>query len=171
MSRESPLETSQQALLDILQLHRWLIRCKDELLTRKLEVVEDIKEGVLRTCLTRKLLDVINDKNIDHLIEVDEVGNLAILVRCLELRLELIHRDVQHLKLRMTLTHLVTYGLHDMSLTKTRITIDIQRVEGVVTRRYRDSHTRRASQTVTLTLDMVVEGIVRVELRIEHYAT
>lgn len=54
-----------------------------------------------------QLLDVVDDQHVDHLVEVDEVGNLAVLVGRLELRLELVHRDVQHLQLRVALAHLV----------------------------------------------------------------
>ena len=88
-------------------------------------MVEDIEKGILRTNLTRELLNIVDDKHIDSLVEVDKIGNLAILVRRLELSLEFIHRDVKNLQLWMTLTHLVTNSLHDMCFTQTRITINI----------------------------------------------
>ena len=119
LRRETPLKTSEKSLLDVLKLNGWLIRCEDELLARQLKVVEDVEEYILCTCLTRKLLDVVDNQYIDHLIEVDEVGNLTILVGCLELSLELVHRDIQHLQLGVALTHLVTDSLGDVCLTQT----------------------------------------------------
>ena len=116
----------------------------------------------MRSCLSCKLLDVVNDKHINHLIEVDKVGNLSILIRSLELCLKLIHRDIQHLKLGVTLANLMTYSLHNVCLTKSRVTIDIQWIEGIVTWRYGDSHTCRTSQAVTLSLDVIIKGVVRI---------
>ena len=88
-------------------------------------MVEDVEERILRTGLSRQLLDVVDDEHVDHLVEMDEVGDLAVLVGRLELGLELVHRDVQHLQFRMTLTHLVADRLHDVGLAQSRITIYI----------------------------------------------
>ena len=76
--------------------------------------LEDVEEDVLRTRLSGQLLDVVDDQHVDHLVEVDEIGDFAVLVGRLELRLKLVHRDVQHLQLRMALPHLVADGLHDV---------------------------------------------------------
>ena len=81
-------------------------------------MVEDVEERVLRTRLARQLLNVVDDQHVDHLVEVDEVGNLAVLVGRLELRLKLVHRDVQHLQFGMALPHLVADGLHDVGFAQ-----------------------------------------------------
>ena len=167
LGRQSPFETGQQSLLDVLQLDGRLVRREDQLLARQLQVVEDVEERVLRTGLSRQLLDVVDDQHVDHLVEVDEVGNLAVLVGRLELRLELVHRDVQHLQLRVALAHLVADRLHDVGLSQPRIPIYIKRIEGVVSRVHRYGHARRAGQPVALALDEGREREVRIQLRID----
>ena len=118
LGRESPFETRQQPLFDVLQLHGRLVRSEDQLLARQLEVVEDVEERVLRTRLARQLLNVVDDQHVDHLVEVDEIGDFAVLVGRLELRLKLVHRDVQHLQFGMALPHLVADGLHDVGFAQ-----------------------------------------------------
>lgn len=125
LRRESPLEAGEQALLDVLQLYGRLVRGEDQLLARQLEVVEDVEEGILRAGLSRQLLDVVDNQHVDHLVEVDEVGNLAVLVCRLELCLELVHRDVEHLQLGVALAHLVADRLHDVGLAESRVPVYI----------------------------------------------
>ena len=88
-------------------------------------MVEDVEERVLRSGLARQLLDVVDDEHVDHLVEMDEVGNLAVLVGRLELGLELVHRDVEHLQLGMAQADLMAYRLGDMGLSETGVTIYI----------------------------------------------
>ena len=53
LSRQTPLKASEQSLLNILKLYWWLIRDKNQLLARHLQVVEDVEEGVLSARLAR----------------------------------------------------------------------------------------------------------------------
>ena len=88
-------------------------------------MVEDVEEGILCARLSGQLLDIVDDQYIDHLVEVDEIGDLTTLVGSLELGLEFVHRNVEHIELRMALTNLVADGLYDVRLTQSRITIYI----------------------------------------------
>ena len=168
--RQSPLEAGKQSLLDVLKFHGGLVRGQHQLFSRHLQMAEDVEECVLRSGLARQLLYVVDKQHVDHLIEVDEVGDRAVLHCGLILRLKLVHRDVEHLQIGMTLTDFVTYGLYDVGFAQTRIAIYVQRVErGVVARVYCHRHAGRAGQTVAFTLDEVVERVARVELRVDDY--
>ena len=131
-------------------------------------MIEDVEEGVLRTRLAGKLLYIVDYQHVYHLIEVYEIGYLAVFVCRLELCLKLVHRYVEHLQLGVALSDLVAYGLHDMGLAQSRISIYIKRVESVAARRDGHGHAGRACQTVAFALDMVIEGVVGIELRVDE---
>ena len=62
-----------------------------QLFARQLQMVEDVEERILRARLPGQFLDVVDDQYVDHLVEMDEIGDFAVLVRGLELRLEFVH--------------------------------------------------------------------------------
>ena len=80
-------------------------------------LVKDIEESTLRTRLTRQLLNIIQNQDIDSLIIVNKGRNIVIYIRSLVLGLKFAHRHIQNMKLRKTLTNLVTDGVCDMCLT------------------------------------------------------
>ena len=125
LGRESPFEAGQQALFDVFQFHGRFVRRQDQLLAGQLQVVEYVEEGVLRSRLARQFLDVVDDQYVDHLVEMDEVGYFAVFVGRLELGLELVHRYIEHLQFRMALAYFMTYGLYDVGLAQSRVTIYI----------------------------------------------
>ena len=125
LCRQSPLEARQQALFDVFQLHGRLVRGENQLFARQLQMVEDVEERILRARLPGQFLDVVDDQYVDHLVEMDEIGDFAVLVCGLELRLEFVHRDIQHLQLGMALAYLVADGLYDVRLAQSRIPIYI----------------------------------------------
>ena len=153
LGRKSPLEAGQQSLFDVLQLHGRFIRGKDQLFACQLQVVEYVEEGVLGAGFSRELLDVVDNQYVDHLVEMDEIRNFAVLVGGLELRLELVHRDVKHLQFGVALPHFVADRLHDVGLAQSGVTVYIQRVERRMARIDRDGHTRRTGQAVALPFD------------------
>lgn len=98
---------------------------------------------------------------------MDEIRNFAVLVGGLELRLELVHRDVKHLQFGVALPHFVADRLHDVGLAQSGVAVYIQRVERRMARIDRDGHTRRTGQAVALPFDEGCERVVRVELRVD----
>ena len=110
-----------------------------------------------------RLLDVVDNQYVDHLVEMDEIRNFAVLVGGLELRLELVHRNVKHLQFGMALPHFVADRLHDVGLAQSGVAVYIQRVERRMARIDRDGHTRRTGQAVALPFDEGCERVVRVE--------
>ena len=81
-------------------------------------MIEYVEKGVLRLVLTGQLLYIVDNQHVEHLIEMDEIVQLALNRRILKLRLKLVHRDVQHLKFGMALPHLVADGLHDVGFAQ-----------------------------------------------------
>ena len=90
-----------------------------------MKVVEDAEECVLSTRFASKLLNIIENKYIYTLIEVDEVWNILLYCCGLILRLKLAHRNIEHLQLGVTHTNLVTYSLSNMGFTQSGVTIYI----------------------------------------------
>ena len=125
LRRKAPFESREQTLLDVLELDGRLVRREDQLFAGELQVVEDVEERILRTGFSRQFLNVVDNQDVDHLVEMDEIGNFAVLVGGLELRLKLVHRDVEHLQLGMALPHFVAYGLDDVGFAQSGIAVYI----------------------------------------------
>ena len=94
LCRQTPFETGQQTLLDVLELHRRTITSQDQLLTALLQVVEDMEERVLRTFQSCEILDIIDDEHIHRLIEIEEIRYPVLLPCVLELQLKGVRRYV-----------------------------------------------------------------------------
>ena len=88
-------------------------------------MIEYVEKGILRFVLAGQLLYIVDNQHVEHLIEMDEIVQLALDRRMLKLRLKLVHRHVQHLQLRLTLLDLHTDSLCDMRFPETRIAVYI----------------------------------------------
>ena len=130
-------------------------------------MIEDIEESVLRSRLACQLLDIVDEQYVDRLVEMDEIRNLALFVRCLELGLKLVHRDVKYLQFRMALPHFVSDGLHDVGLAQARVAPNVERIERCVARGDGDGHTSRTCQPVAFAFDERVECQTCIELRVD----
>ncbi len=130
-------------------------------------MVEDIEKRILRSRLTCQLLNVVDEQHVDHLIKMDEIGDFALFISGLELRLEFVHRDIEHAQFGMTLPNFVSDGLHDVGFAQSRIAPDIERVERRVARIDGDGHAGGTGQPVAFALDEGIERQIRIELRID----
>ncbi|MDZ7636529.1 MAG: hypothetical protein U5L72_19750 [Bacteroidales bacterium] len=55
-------------------LHRRLVTCQDDLLTRLVKVVEYVERRYPASLfLAGKLMNVINDQHVNHLVEVEKI--------------------------------------------------------------------------------------------------
>ena len=112
LRRKPPLEASDQPLLDVFQFDGRLVGGHYELLVRQVQMIEYVEKGV-------------DNQHVEHLIEMDEIVQLALDRRILKLRLKLVHRHVQHLQLRLTLLDLHADSLRDMRFPEARIAVYI----------------------------------------------
>lgn len=69
----TPFETGQQTFFDTLQQHWSAVGSQNELLAVLMQMIEDMEEVVLSFGNSGKLLNIINDKYINSLVEVDKV--------------------------------------------------------------------------------------------------
>ena len=88
-------------------------------------MVEYVEEGVLGTGFSGEFLSIVDDQDVDHLVEVDEIGDFTILVGGLELCLELVHRDVEDLQFGVPFADLMADGLYDMRFSEPRVPVYI----------------------------------------------
>ena len=90
LCHQSALEACNEAFLHSLKRYRWAVACHDNLLTILAQMVENVEEGILRTFQSHQFLNIINNKHVDALIEVNEVVKY-IAVACIG---ELHHEEV-----------------------------------------------------------------------------
>ena len=73
IGQQPPFETREKTLLHPLKLNRRFVTGQYQLLARLVEVVEYVEECVLRLLLAGKLVDVINNQNVNHLVKMEKV--------------------------------------------------------------------------------------------------
>ena len=99
--RQAPFETREQTILDIFELYRRLIAGQDELFATLLQVIEDMEEGILCSFESREILDIIDDKYIDRLVEIEEIRYSVFLACVLELQFERIRANIKYTCVRV----------------------------------------------------------------------
>ena len=74
-ANETPLETCQKAWNQVFKLNRRAVAGHDELFARLVQIIKNMEECILSSdfSFTCKLLNIVNDKHIDTLVEIDEV--------------------------------------------------------------------------------------------------
>ena len=164
---QSARETCEQTILNTLQVYRRTVAGQNYLFTQAEQVVENVEEGIESLWRIYPLLDIVYDEYVDVLIEVDKVVSGVLTYRIGELHLEQTGADVEHTLVGIRLAALQSDGIYQVGLTTTRWTIDEEWIEGGLTRMLSDRQSYSAGQLVRSTLDVVVEALLRVELRIE----
>ena len=159
LRRQTILETCKQAFLDILEFHRSTVASEDELFAQLLEMVEDMEERVLRALEPRKILDVIHDKHIHRLIEIQEIRDAVCLGGILVLEFESVRADIEHAELRVDEPCLVSDSIGEVCLPHSASAIYKKRVESRRTGLLGDSDTRRTRQFVGFSGNERVKGI------------
>lgn len=76
-----------------------------------MEVVENMEEDILGLFFASEVVDVVDDQNVDHLVEVDKVVLVVILDRVDKLVDELIGGHVKHRLFREKLFDLEPDGV------------------------------------------------------------
>ncbi|MCK7531591.1 MAG: hypothetical protein MZV63_11445 [Marinilabiliales bacterium] len=72
------------------KLNRRLVACEYELFSRLMEVIEYVEESILCLLFAGKLMNVINDQHIDHLVEMKEIILVVVPDRLNKLGLEFV---------------------------------------------------------------------------------
>ena len=84
-----------------------------------------LKKAFWVPVLSGEFLNIVDDQDVDHLVEVDEIGDFTILVGGLELCLEFVHRDVEDLQFGVPFADLMADGLYDMRFSEPRVPVYI----------------------------------------------
>ena len=129
-------------------------------------MVEDVEEGVLCTLLVFPLLYVVNYQNVDGLIEVDEVVDSVAQHGIGVLHLKQSGADVEHTLFWIDALGFDAYSINKVGLATSRRTEYEERVELHVLRMFGYGLTYGAWQLVAVAFDIVAEGEVRVQLRV-----
>ena len=159
-------ETGNQAVWHILQLHRWTVARQDNAFSITEEMIEYMEESVQCLSLSCPILNIIHYQNINRLIEIDEIiaGIMQDSIRILSLKKT--GTDIKHTLLRIYLLCLQTDSIHQMRLTTSRWTINEHRVELSGIRMLSNRQSHRTRQLIALTLYIIIECKLRIELGI-----
>lgn len=134
------------------------------MLTVLVQVVENMKEDILCFLFVGEVVHIVQDQDIHHLVEMDEIiGRMAF---------EGIHKllgkplgaDVQHRFVGEQLTNLVANGLGQVGFAETCSTVQHQGIEGSSPRFGSHSETCRPCKAVAVTLHKGIEPITRIQL-------
>ena len=134
-----------------------------------MQMVENVEECVLCACLSCQLVDVIDEQDVNTLIEIDEVIDLAFGHSRGVLALENSCRDIEYTCSGILFLDANADGLDEMCLPHASRPEDKHRVIGlnlgVVG--YRHAHSDR--KLVACAATVVLEGIARIELRVDVF--
>ena len=130
-------------------------------------MIEDVEEGIQSLGRINPFLNIINNQHVNGLIEVNEIIRGILTHRVRELYLEQTGRDIKHTLLRIHTLALHTNGIDQMGLTATGRTIDKEWVEGRLTRMLCDRQTYRAWQFIGVSFNIIIEGLLGIQLRIQ----
>ena len=89
-----------------------------------MQMVEDVKKHLLRFLFSSKLMNVVDNQKIDHLVEVQKVVRRVAFYGIDKLGLELIGINVKNNFFGIFLFYFNTDGLSQMGFTQARIAIN-----------------------------------------------
>jgi hypothetical protein len=102
-----------------------------------MEMIENVEESILGLLLPCKLMNVINDEHVNHLVEVEEIILVIVPDRFDKLRLEFVGIHVKDSLIGVFLLYKDTYCLRKVRLSEAGVTINHQGIKscsaGIVT--------------------------------------
>lgn len=114
---ESPFESREEPVFYFGDLGWHAVAGEDYLFSRLVEVVEDIKKGILSGLLTENLLDIVHDEQVDGLVEIDKIVDGRLSDRVGVLQLKEVGGDVEH-----TQGRILGFGCHADSVYEVCLT-------------------------------------------------
>ena len=169
LRHQSTRETGDESVWHILEFYRRAITRQNDTLSVAEEVIEDVEEGIQGLRLACPILHIIHDEHIDRLVEIDEIIARIMQHRIGILCLEEAGTDIEHTLLRIHLLGFQTDGIHQVSLSATRRTIDEHRIELRGIRMLSDRQSHRTWQLVAVTLHIIIEGEFRIKLGVNVF--
>ena len=163
LSYQSAFETGDEAVFHTLQRRGRTVARHDYLAPVLVQMVEDVEECVLRLFRADKFLHVIKEKDINGLVEVDEVGQRVLAYGVHKLHLEKVGRDVENAFLRIEFLDAQADGIDEVGFAHTAGTIDEQRVENGAAWVVGNTIARSSRKSVAFTFDEVIEAVIGAE--------
>ena len=122
-----------------------------------MQVIENMEECVLCSGFSRKFLNVVNQKYIYRLIEIEEIILRVVPYRVGVLNLESICRNVEHSFARVHLFCHNSDGIGKVSFSYTRFSINEKWTENSFPRIVGDAQGGSACQFVAFAFNQIVE--------------
>ena len=137
-----------------------------------LEMIEYVIKCLLSLILSNEVLNIIYNKSVDALIEIDEFINLTALHRCSILALKQTCCDIKHPCARITLLDADTDCLNKVGLPHSARAKNKQWIECLKLRVVGNSLANRTCHLITVAYAIVLKRVVRIKLGIDilhHY--
>lgn len=131
------------------------------------ELVEDMEEDFLGFLFIGQKLDVIDNEDVNHLVEVDKVIDGIILDGMDDLVREFFGGNEKHGFVGEFLYHFIPDGLGQVGLSESYVSEDNEWIERGGARALGDGDTSRASQPVAIPFNECFEGVLGVELGVD----
>lgn len=163
---DAPLETGEHTFLNAFEEHGGAVAGDDNLAAVEVEVVEDVEKGVLRVG-GGEFLYIVYDKDIDRLIKMHELVDIVVANGVGILRLEEVGGHKEHALLGEFLFDAVAYGRDEVGLAYAGGAVEEERVEGGLVGLFGDGLRNVEGRLVADALDEVLEGELRVEMRVK----
>ena len=132
-----------------------------------MQVVEDMEEDILCLFFSGKVMDIIDDQHIDHLVEMDEIVLVVVPYRVDELVDELVGGDIKTVFSGKLVFHLESDGMGQMGFPKARIAVKQQWVEGGFPGVAGNGKTCGTCQPVAVAFNKIFKGITLDQLGVD----
>ena len=130
-------------------------------------MIEDVEESILSLHSCCPLLNIIDDKHVDGLVETDEIVKRIRQYSISILNLEKTCADVKNTLLRIKFLATSTNGINQVSFTTTWWAIDKHWVELCCIWMFSNTLTYTTRKLIAVAFNIVAESKTRIKLRIE----
>ena len=164
---EAPFEAGDEAFFHAFEVFGRSVGGQDDLFAVLVQLVEDVEKDLLGFLFVGQKLDIVDDEDVDHLVEVYKIIDGVVLDGMDNLVRELFGGNEEDGLVGKLLDHFVADGLCEVCFPQADVSKDDQGVKGGGAGALRDGDTGRAGQPVAVSFDERSESILGIELGID----
>src|SRR6056297_51584 len=129
-------------------------------------MVEYVEEDILSFFFSRQFMDVIYNKHINHLVEMQKVICIIVSDRFNKLRLKFIRIDIKNSFFRKSFLYFNSNGMRKVGFSQSGFPINKQGIKGGSTWFVGNSLSCRSGQPVAFPFNKIRKRVIRIKPRI-----